>query len=562
MKHKKLLPGSHQQEKSPQPDKSPQRDKSPQANKSVLEYLPETLQKRLIQGKLSWVLTFLFGALVPFSFAPFNTTSSFFSYFIFFPLSLFIFQLLNISSAKEAFFKGWLFGVGFFSVGVSWLYVAIHDFGGAHWSLAGILTAIFIIAIVIFYAFFSWTVYKIREKFKQRATVQPSFFAQYGLILFYIPVLWVFFEWLRSWLLTGFPWLLIGYPAIETPLSAYAPIIGIYGLSLLVIFISCLLNARIKPVYSVVSIALLMIMGAFLGKIQWSEAQGKPLKVALIQGNVQQSVKWDRYQLEKTKQLYVALSQQQWQTNDVIVWPENAIPTFYHNLENSFYHNLNLQAKKTQTELITGLPVFDDETQQYYNAMTNLGGQQGYYYKTHLVPFGEYVPLASLLRGLIKFFNMPMSGFDAGKPDQPLISIKGNKVVVSICYEDVYAQDVMRQIPQAQWMLNLSNNGWYGNSFAPHQHLEMARMRALESSRELVRSTTSGISALIDYKGQIIVKGPQFKMAIVKGQIQPRTGITPYVFWGNYPILFLFIITGLFLFLLFSGALSGRRTLS
>lgn len=525
-------------------------------DKSLLEYLPETLKTHITQGKLSWFLTLLFGAVIPFTFAPFNTISSFFSYLIFLPLSLFIFQLLNVGSAKEAFFKGWLFGIGFFAVGVSWLYVAIHDFGGAHWSLAGILTAVFIIAIVIFYAFFSWSVYKIREKLNQRRSSRQSSSGRSGLILFYIPVLWVFFEWLRSWVLTGFPWLLVGYPLIETPLSAYAPIIGIYGLSLLVMFISSLLNARIKPVYSVLAIVLLMVTGVFLEKIQWSEPQGKALKVALIQGNVQQSVKWDRFQLEKTKQLYVNLSQQQWQSNDVIVWPENAIPTFYHNLASSFYHNLSLQAKATQTELITGLPVFDDDTQQYYNAMTNLGGQQGYYYKTHLVPFGEYVPLASLLRGLIKFFNMPMSGFDAGKTEQPLISIKGNKVVVSICYEDVYAEDVMRQIPHAQWMLNLSNNGWYGNSFAPHQHLEMARMRALESSRDLARSTTSGISALINYKGQIIVKGPQFKTAIVTGNIQPRTGITPYVFWGNYPILF--IISSLFLFLLFSNRALGQ----
>jgi apolipoprotein N-acyltransferase len=208
---------------------------------------------------------------------------------------------------------------------------------------------------------------------------------------------------------------------------------------------------------------------------------------------------------------------------------------------------LQLHASRTQTELITGLPVYDTVTSQYYNAMTNLGGKQGFYYKTHLVPFGEYVPLASLIRGLIQFFNMPMSGFSAGDTEQPLIRIKGYNVMVTLCYEDVFAQDVIRKIPQTAFMLNLSNNGWYGDSFAPHQHLEMSRMRALETSRDLIRSTTSGISALIDHRGKILVQGPQFKSAVVNGKIQPRIGITPYVFWGNYPVIVLFILAAFIL---------------
>ncbi|MCU7836645.1 MAG: apolipoprotein N-acyltransferase [gamma proteobacterium symbiont of Taylorina sp.] len=530
------------------------------SDKSLLDYLPGGVQDQITIKQTSYWVSLLSGAMIPLSFAPFNTLNSLFSYLIFFPLALFFFQLLNTHSVKEAFFKGWLFGLGLFGVGVSWLYIAIHDFGSAHWLLAGFLTALFISAMALYYAVFAWFIYKLRiniglktenpYKTDEGGSVEPKIFiVQKRLILFYLPLLWVFFEWLRSWLLTGFPWILVGYPLIETPLSAYAPVFGIYGLSLLVVFIASLFIVRIKLIYSVAIIVILMISGTLIGKIHWGEDQGKVLKVALIQGNIAQSVKWDRQQLEKTKEIYTGLSQQQWLSNDIIIWPENAIPVFYHSLESSFYHDLKLQAEKTQTELVTGLPVFDDSSQQYYNAMTNFGGEQGFYYKTHLVPFGEYVPLTSLLRGLIRFFDMPMSGFSAGKAQQDLPSIKGNKVLVTLCYEDVYAQDVMQQIPQAQWMLNLSNNGWYGNSLAPHQHLEMARMRALESSRELVRSTTSGISAIIDYKGGIRVKGPQFKSAVINGTIQPRTGTTPYVSWGNYPIFFLFIIASIFFFL-------------
>jgi len=512
---------------------------STRSEQSLFERLPETLRLRLTSGILSWFISFLCGVLIPVSFAPFNIWSSIFSYLIFFPLAVFLYQVLHTRSAKEAFYKGLFFGIGLFTMGVSWLYIAIHDFGAAHWSLAGLFTGAFIVFMALYYALFSWTIYKIKQK-KSLSRQQLS--------LFYIPVLWVFLEWLRSGLVTGFPWILLGYPMIETPLAGFAPITGIYGLSLLVIFIAALLLARIKALFSLGSIAVIFICGVLLGQLSWSEPQGKALSVALIQGNVNQVIKWDRQQLEKTKQLYIAMSKDQWQANDLLVWPENAIPTFYHNLASGFYHDLELQAKRTQTEFITGLPIYNEQTGKYYNSMINLGGKKsGQYYKSHLVPFGEYVPLASLIRGLMHFFNMPMSGFSAGAVDQEPLSIKGYKAVATLCYEDVFPQDILQYIPESQFMINLSNNGWYGDSFAPHQHLEMARMRALETSRELIRSTTSGISALIDSRGRIMVQGAQFEAALIHGKVQPRTGTTPYVRWGNYPVILLFIIA-LFLF--------------
>ncbi len=507
---------------------------------SLLEFLPQQWLVVLTKGWSSWFLAALLGAIIPLSFAPFNVQYPFLAYLLFFPISLFVYQILHSHSAKEAFYKGWVFGTAFFGVGVSWVYVAIHDFGAAHWSLAVLFTSLFVLILSVFYGFFAWSVFNTTKKLQGRHDT--------SLILFYVPLLWVLFEWLRSWVLTGFPWLLAGYPMIDTPLSGYAPVVGVYGLSFLVLLVAMLLSLRIKPIVSVSGMALIIIGGVLLGQIQWSKPVDEPLSVALIQGNVNQSVKWNRQQLEATKKLYVALSKPHWQDNDLIVWPENAIPVFYHTLENNFYHHLDLQARKTNTELVVGLPVFDDKTEQYYNAMTNFGGQQSYYYKTHLVPFGEYVPLASLIRGIVKFFNMPMSSFSAGEADQDAVTVKGHKAVVTICYEDVFPQDMMQQIPQSQFMINLSNNGWYGDSFAPHQHLEMSRMRALETSRDLIRSTTSGISALIDASGKVLVQGPQFKAAVVKGKIQPRTGTTPYVFWGNHPIILLFIIAALVMF--------------
>ncbi len=504
---------------------------------SLLEYLLPGLLKK-INGPWSGLLSLICGALIPLSFAPFNTIHPVFSYLIFFPLALFLWELLNTRTTRQGFYKGWLFGTGLFAVGVSWLYVAIHDFGGAHWSLAALFTGLFIAFLALFYALTGWLIVKLKNTLRM---------PQLLLVLFYIPLIWVFMEWVRTWFLTGFPWLLNGYPMIQTPLSGYAPVVGIYGLSFLVVFLSALLLVRIRPLASIILAVIIFAGGAWLATVQWSHPQGQPLKVGMVQGNVSQAVKWSRAQLEKTKAHYVSLSKPLWTKHDIIVWPENAIPSFYHNLEHGFYSQLSQQAKKTDSELVAGLPVYNAKTQQYYNAVTNLGGNQGFYYKTHLVPFGEYVPLATVLRGLMHFFNMPMSGFSAGSQQQPLLTIKGYPVVTTICYEDVFSPAVIKDIPQAYFMINLSNNSWYGDSFTPPQHLEMARMRALETSRDLIRSTTSGITALVDNRGQVKVSGPQFKSTVVSGEIQPRQGITPYVYYGNSPLYALFILAGFYL---------------
>lgn len=512
-----------------------------------------SIQDYLLNGWQGKLISLLSGLLIPFSFAPFNTIHSLFSWWLYLPLSLFLYQIILTTSARDACYKGGLFGIGLFTAGASWIYIAINVFGEAHWSLAGALIAVLILCLAMFYALFGWSVFKLKAPIQQRSSHPGLFIA-----LIVIPLLWVFFEWLRSWVLTGFPWLLIGYPAIQTPLAGYAPVTGIYGVSLLTVLMAALMAALFaaptpvstrKKTTAVIFAGLIYGIGFLLTQIEWTEPLGEALDVAVIQGNVAQSVKWDAQQLSKTQQLYVGLSMEQWQKNDLIVWPENAIPGFYHVLEKNFYKKLTSIAKQTNTELITGLPVFDGTTQQYYNGMTNLGGRQGFYYKTHLVPFGEYVPLAALLRGMISFFDIPMSSFSSGDADQPLLEIKNNKVAVTICYEDVFPSELLPRIPAARFMINLSNNGWYGDSLAPPQHLEMARFRALETGREIIRSTTSGISALIDARGHVMVAGPQFETAIINGSIQPRAGMTPYVIWGNYPLLLLFIGLGFYLLL-------------
>jgi len=238
------------------------------------------------------------------------------------------------------------------------------------------------------------------------------------------------------------------------------------------------------------------------------------------------------------------LTRKHWDS-DLILWPENSLTIFHHQLEESIFIPLAKEAKKHNSDIILGLPYMDLETDQYFSslmAINHTSNKEQFYHKNHLVPFGEYVPLASLLRGLITFFDLPMSGFTPGKYEQKLLIAAGQKIAPTICYEDAFGEDLIRFLPEATLILNASNNAWYGDSFAPHQHVQISQMRALETGRDLMRVTTNGVSALIDHKGKIISHSPQFKAYVVTGLVQPRKGATPYVRFGNYALIFIIVL--------------------
>jgi apolipoprotein N-acyltransferase len=215
------------------------------------------------------------------------------------------------------------------------------------------------------------------------------------------------------------------------------------------------------------------------------------------------------------------------------------LPAFYHEVADTFLAQLQSEARAHGTDMLIGLPVLDQSTGRYYNSMISIGRQQGFYHKQHLVPFGDYVPLQEVLRGLIGFFDLPMSGFSPGSSGQRLLEVAGQKVGISICYEDVFGEEVVRTLPEASLLVNATNNAWYGDSLAPPQHLQMSRMRALETGRPVLRVTTNGISAIIDPKGKIVSRSPQFETYVITGTVQPMQGATPYVRFGNWPILLL-----------------------
>lgn len=484
---------------------------------------------RLLQSLSSrepW-LALIAGGVLPLAFAPVG----------WFPLAVLspalLFWLWRDAAPGRAAWLGWLFGLGQFGVGVSWVYVAIHDFGHTPAPLAGLLTAIFVVVLALYPALVGW----VGRRFG--AGLPPS-----AALLLWWPALWVWGEWLRSTLLGGFPWLNLGYAQIDTPLVGYAPVVGVFGLGWLAAFTAGALvyatGAARRPLPRVLPLllaAMLWLGGVSLAGGAWTTPVGDPIDVALVQGNVPQDTKWDPAAIDRRLNRYAELSLARFGSVDLVVWPENAVTVFYHQLKEHYFDWLEDEARQAGTDLLLGVPVLADDGERYYTGIMSLGRETQFYFKRHLVPFGEYVPLEDVLRGLIGFFDLPMSRFLPGPPAQPPLPAAGVRAATSVCYEDAFGAAVAESLDGAELLVNGSNNAWYGDSLAPHQHLQISRMRAVETGRPMLRATTNGISAVIDPFGRIIGRSPQFETYVLTATVQPMQGATPYVRFGDWPVL-------------------------
>jgi apolipoprotein N-acyltransferase len=482
-------------------------------------------------------LAFGAGGLAVLGFAPF-------SLFFMPPLSLaLLFWLWQGAAPRQAFRLGWLYGAGLMGWGVFWLHISIDQFGNVGWMLAVLFTLLFIAAMALYYGLAGWLC------------------ARYGggrpplrLLLCY-PAVWVLLEWLRGWLLSGFPWLALGYSQLESPLQGFAPLLGVYGVSWTVALSAGLLvllphlaslpqddkasastGLRLKGgVFVMLALMLLWLGGGLLHAHDWTRPAGGPLRVSLIQGNIPQESKWRPEQFRPTLELYARLSREHWDS-DLIIWPETAVPAFAHQVDEGFLTPLENEARSQGTDLLLGLAVRHEDG-RYFNAMASLGRSRDAYYKRHLVPFGEFLPLKWLLHPLIDLLRIPMSDFSAGEPAKNRLRLAGYEAGISICYEDAFGEEVIRALPEAAFLVNASNDAWFGDSLAPHQHLEMARMRALESGRYLLRATNTGVSAVIDPAGVVVGLSPAFRQDVLTREILPMAGMTPYARMGNVAIV-------------------------
>lgn len=505
----------------------------------------------LLNLKLKWLLFPIAGVMQTLSLSPFN----------WWPLGILSIALImlgmNGATPKKNFLYGWLFGLGLFGSGVSWVYVSIHNFGNAPPVLAAALTVIFVAAIALFPAFTFWL-------FRRLFNGQD----RWSVLTF--PAIWVLGDWFRSWFLTGFPWLYLGYGHLDTPLSGWASLIGVHGITFICclsgsaiwyflthsLFIKRLFKAqqdnqsdtalhaqdvrKVLPASFIFFAVILWVAGAFSSTMKWAHIKNNtPITIAAVQANIPQELKWTRGYRLKTIEIYQSLSEPHW-GKSLIIWPETAIPIL-HDQAGFIIESLSTQAKDSGSTLISGIPYREknSDTGRYtiYNSIASIGQGDGIYHKQRLVPFGEYVPLENLLRGLIAFFDLPMSSFSAGQPDQQALKESYHSVTPYICYEIVYPDFVASNARHADYLLTISNDSWFGHSIGPLQHLEMAQMRALENERYVVRGTNNGISAIITPEGRIQSQSEQFVRTVLTGEVYAMGGHTPFNRLGSTPIL-------------------------
>ena len=467
-------------------------------------------------------LAVIAGAVLPLALAPFD----------YWPLSLVsaavLFRVLDDARPARAAFLGWGFGVGKYGVGVSWIYVSIHDYGPAPAWLAGSLVAVFVLAMAWFPAAFAFA-YARWVRGRNRWVNAIGFSA-----------CWVALEWILTWFLTGFPWLYLGYAQIDNPLRHWAPVGGV----LLVSFVAALSAtlavtgiARHVPRGAIaigIGCALLpWLLGAVLGNLRWVEPAGDAT-VALVQGDILQDVKWRPESVAANLDRYRTLSAPYWQ-RDLVIWPEAAV-TLFEQQATPFIDEMAGKANDGGAALVFGIPGYErapDGAVTFRNTAAVVGNGEGHYVKRRLVPFGEYVPLEPLLRGAIEFFDLPMSHAEPGPAVQPPVRAGRFRLAMAICYEVVYPDLVRRDARTADVIVTISNDSWFGRSIGPHQHLQMVRMRALENGRYVLRATNNGVTAIVDASGAVVAQAPQFEPTVLDGRFIAMSGTTPYQVLGD-----------------------------
>ncbi len=479
--------------------------------------------ERFIVGRplVSDGLALLAGCLFPLSFSPFGL----------WPLSLITIGLLALVvsphpvSIRRGSLRFYLFALGMYGVGVSWIYNSIHDYGNASPLLAGFLVALFVAG---------FSLLSLLHGYLFMRFVRPLAF---GMLLGF-PLAWLLREWAFTWVLTGFPWLLVGYGWLDTPMSGYVPVIGVLGTGLLVVLQASLIVWLLRHWrrFAVVAGGVLLIwsLGFALTTVHFVSPREGPLSVAAVQGNIDQAVKWRRDMIGPIIDIYLGLTNEVWDS-DLIIWPEASITLLRADAE-PLLDVLERRAGKEEAALILGLPDRGPGG-EFWNTAIAIGAGEGQYIKRRLVPFGEYVPLEGVLRGLIDFFDLPMSRNRPGDWHQEQLRALGLRVGVSICYEVVYPELVRSPALEPDLLVTISNDTWFGDSIGPWQHLQMARARALENGRYLVRATNNGITAIVDPRGEITARIPQFEPGVLRGEVSRMSGHTPFARVGSLPLV-------------------------
>jgi apolipoprotein N-acyltransferase len=439
-------------------------------------------------------------------------------------------------SPKQIFQLGYFYGLGLFGAGVSWIYVSLHDFGGMPMPAAVFATAAYCAFLALFPATAGW----VSARFVH-------------LRAYAMPFAWVLMEWVLNWIFTGFPWMTLGYSQVPySPLAGLAPIVGVFGISLAAaasaaIVAGLLGGASRRPL--LIALFSFWVGGSGLKQIAWSTPVGAPVTVSLLQGNVSQDMKWQPEEIRNTLRTYLSLARQY--PAQLVVLPETALPLLWHQVPQDYLQALAEPAKALGGDTLVGAP--EAVGDEYFNSMFSVGNAPTQKYsKFHLVPFGEFIPFKAALGWIYNdLLHIPLSDLSSGPKYQQPLAIAGQKVAVNICYEDVFGEEIIRQLPAATLLVNASNDAWYGRSLAAHQHLQISQTRAMETARMMLRATNTGATAIVAPDGMIVAEAPHFTTTALTGMAQGYTGTTPYVRFGNWPAVTLIVLA--------FGLLWGRK---
>ena len=475
----------------------------------------------------------LAGVVLPFAFAPHD-----WSYLAVLAPAMWLLSLNGVS-IKRAVMLGFLFGVAYFGVGVSWIYISIHHYGEGAAPLAGIVTFGF---ITLMASYFMLQAY-ILNRFYPSLTI--------GRMCVGFPATWLLAEYVRAHFLTGFPWLLLGYSQTHTWFAPLAPMVGVYGVGYAVNAVSgalvmlgiCGYRRRWRGIilYSALLASVFLILFA-LRSVRWTHPLPKAYRVALVQGNIKPLLKWSPDQLMQTIATYRRLTMnylQAQQQAHIIVWPEAAIPLPMP-MSADIVASLARAMRAHHSVLITGIPEMKSQ-RVYYNAVLALGEGRGRYEKRHLVPFGEYIPGRTWFGSLFDILHLPMSDFQAGKQAHFLYALS-LPVAPFICYEIAYSDLVRAFLPKAQLLLTITDDAWFGDSWAQAQHLQIAEMQSLQTGRYQLFASNNASSAIINAQGDVIQRAPRFQTSVVSGDVYAMLGATLWVRWGDMPWLVLCLV--------------------
>lgn len=475
------------------------------------------------------------GGILPFAFAPFHQD------WIAFISPILLLFATERNTPKQGFGKGFLFGLGFFGFGVYWVFHSIYYFGQTTLFLAYAITLLLVAVLALFPAFLMITTQRLFQN-------KPISRASLG-----FPALWVLFEMLRGSLFTGFPWLFLGTSQLHNPpFRAFAPVGSVWLVSWMILltagltyglFLHFYLNqkGKLKPLLLIAALGSIWIVGGLLHQISWVKPTPSPLKVALLQGNIPQQMRWESEAISHIMATYESLTEEA-KDADLIIWPEGAIPVPLP-YSSSYFARIENLLQNQGNALLAGVPVKNPNEDNYFNALMGLGKAEGVYYKSLLVPFGEFIPFEKVLRGLIGFLDLPMSSFvSEDNTKHPSLTAFDLKIAPAICYEITFPNHVRNSVLDKDVIVTVSNDAWFGTTAGPQQHLQMAQWRAIETGRYVLRATNTGISAIITPMGDL-TQAPQFEKTILRGEITPMVGQTLWVKWGIGPLLVLLLVS-------------------